>query len=430
MAPPSPTSDAAPVVDATPVTDAGVDVDADAFVPIREVISVATDGTQANGNSIFASLTADARFVVFGSEANNLVPGDRNNYRDIFIRDRQSKTTERMSVSEGGIEGDGLSNDPSISDDGLFVGFASKSSKFAILDNNGTWDAFFLDRTTKKLTCLSCDSTGTTASVGSNQVRVSADGQWIAFSSDASLVPEDTNSFSDVYLYERATGTRRLISRRGSEIGNGTSWYPVISADGRFVAFDSLASNLVDNDRNNARDIFRFDRIANEITRMSVGTDGTEGTDLSAWPALSRDGQTVAFCSWSKSWITPTVYNLDVYARDNTTSTLERASRSRTGAQGSAPSWYPAVSGDGRYVAFDSDAENLIANDTNGLLDVFFFDRMTGLTTRIATTGTADSVSFVRLSPDGSLALFATSDDSAVLGDSNGKRDIVLMSTR
>ena len=392
--------------------------DAEAGVPRLEVLSVATDGTSGNGESLFAAMSADQRFVAIASEASNLAAGDKNGVRDIFLRDRKLKTTERISVGLLGVEGDGLSNDPSISDDGRFVAFASKASNFAATDANQTWDVFLLDRQENRLTCLSCDALGRTASAQSLQARVSGNGAYVVFQSDAALTPDDVNPDGDIYLYARETKALTLVTRGA----NGKSWYPAISRNGNRIALDSFASNLVPNDTNAERDIFTYDRGANAFSLVSIATDGSQGQHLSSTPALAADAPVVAFTSWSYQFVTSGVYNLDVYVRDIAAATTARASQSAAGAQGDRESWFPAISADGRFVAFDSTAENLASGATGGLLHVYVRDRSTNAIEHVASTGDKYLVSFVKFTDDAAAIVFGTSDSTLAPG---GNRQIV-----
>ncbi len=399
-------------------SDAITNADADAGEPRVEVLSVATDGTSGNGESLFAAMSRDQRFVAIASEASNLAPGDTNGVRDIFLRDRKLKTTERISVGPLGVEGDGLSNDPSISDDGRFVAFASKASNFAKTDTNQTWDVFLLDRQENGLTCLSCNALGQTAASQSLQARISGDGAYVVFQSDAALTSDDGNSYGDIYLYAREAKTLTLVTR----LANGKSWYPAISRDGGRIAFDSFASNIVLDDTNGERDIFTYNRASQAFSRVSVATGGMQGQHLSSTPALAADVDVIAFTSWSYQFVTPSVYNLDAYVHDTSAATTTRMSQSAAGVQGDRESWYPAISADGRFVAFDSPAENLTSGSTGGLLHVYVRDRTNSTITRVASTGGQSFVSFVKFTDDASAVIFGTADGTLAPG---GNRQIV-----
>jgi Tol biopolymer transport system component len=395
----------------------------DSEAPRVEVISVSTEGVSGNADAVFAAISRNQRFVAFGSEASNLVAGDLNGVRDIFLRDRTKRTTERISLGRLGVEGDGLSNDPSISDDGRYVAFASKASNFATTDTNLTWDVFLLDRQDNRLSCLSCDPAGGTADKQSLQARISGDGRFVVFQSDAALTPDHPNVAGNVYLYARETGSLTVVSQSADKgPANGKSWYPAISRTGDLIAFDSIASNLVSDDTNGERDVFSFTPGTQYIARVSVATDGSQGQHLSSVPALAADAPVVAFMSWSHLFVTPSVYNMDVYVRDIAAGTTRRMSQSAAGVQGDRESWFPSLSADGRFVAFDSPAETLTSDATAGLLHVYVRDRASDTITRVASTGGANNVSFVKLTDDGLALVFATNDSALAPG---GHRQIV-----
>jgi len=224
-------------------------------------VSVASDGTQSNHDSYNPSISADGRFVAFESEATNLVSGDTNNFRDIFVHDRQTGQTTRVSVASDGTQANGHSFDPSISADGRYVAFISLASNLVSGDTNDHQDIFVHDRQTGQTTRVSVASDGTQANDHSFDPSISADGRYVAFISFASnLVGGDTEPpilpsttslpnnpasqgrgvSSQVFVHDRQTGATTLVSVAidGSE-GNGHSEEVSISADGRYVAFRS-----------------------------------------------------------------------------------------------------------------------------------------------------------------------------------------------
>jgi len=196
--------------------------------------------------------------VVFESDASNLVPGDTNGRYDIFLRDRQTDTTTRLSVSSAGTQGNDSSLAPSISADGRYVVFESDASNLVPGDTNGRYDIFLRDRQTGTTTRLNVSSTGTQGNGVSGRPSISADGRYVAFNSDASnLVPGDTNGRNDIFLRDRQTGTTTRLSVSSTGVqGDGHSYDPFISADGRYVAFNSHATTLVPGDTNGKQDIF------------------------------------------------------------------------------------------------------------------------------------------------------------------------------
>ena len=236
----------------------------DAFRPFQqqgtERVSVDSAGNQGNGASAFPSISPDGRFVAFRSDASNLVPGDTNGIGDVFVHDRQTGATQRVSVSSSGTQAAGLNSaGASISADGRLVAFASGASNLVSGDSNNARDIFVHDRQTGATTRVSVSSSGVQANANSFFPSLSADGRLVSFyGSSNNLVPGDTNGKSDVFLHDRQTGTTLLVSvdSAGNQGNQSSSGASSISADGRSVAFSSQASNLVSDDTNGTTDLF------------------------------------------------------------------------------------------------------------------------------------------------------------------------------
>jgi Tol biopolymer transport system component len=229
-------------------------------------VSVSTSGGQANGASTFATLSAVGRHVAFTSSASNLVPGDTNGLEDVFVHDRDTPTTTRVSVSTAGTQGDGASFRPALSSDGRYVAFTSDATNLVAGDTNGLDDVFVHDRNTRTTSRISVSSGGVQANDSSALyaalVALSADGRYVAFTSDASsLVPGDTNGLEDILIHDRQTrATVRVSLGTAQSQGNDASYRPFLSADGNFVLYTSDASNLVTGDTNGSADVFVHDR--------------------------------------------------------------------------------------------------------------------------------------------------------------------------
>ncbi len=341
-----------------------------------ERASVDSGGAQGNNDSGLPSISADGRFVAFWSYASNLVAGDTNGFDDVFVRDRQSGTTERVSVDSGGAQGNDVSHYSSISADGRFVAFQSRASNLVAGDTNGFVDVFVRDRqsgTTERVSLATGGAQGN-SDIEDDPLSISADGRFVAFTSVASnLVPGDTNLASDVFVHDRQSGTTERASvDSGGAQGNGDSDNQSISADGRFVAFESHASNLVAGDTNGFRDAFVHDRQSGTTERVSVDSGGAQGNDGSDSPSLSADGRFVAVESDATNRVAgdPNAAD-DVFVLDRLSGTTERVSVDSGGAQGNDSSERASISDDGRFVAFPSEASNLVAGDTNESSDVF-----------------------------------------------------------
>jgi hypothetical protein len=326
------------------------------------------DGNARSGSGLFgpgSSISPDGRYVAFAAEASNFVPGDTNGVDDVFVRDRLTGTTVRVSVDSSGAEGNGFCFGPSISADGRFVAFMSEASN---------------------------------------------------------LVPGDTNGLRDVFVHDgvAATTVRVNVDSAGNQ-ANADGFFPVISADGRFVAFQSEASNLVPGDTNAAHDIFVHDLVTAITTRVSVATDGTQGNGF--LPSMTPDGRFVAFYSIAPLVAGDTNADWDVYIRDLATSATTRVSVSSSGIQGNSSSWVSAISGDGGYVAFESDASNLVAGDTNGDRDIFVRDRIAGTTTRVNVSSTGIQANGFTVGPtisaDGRFVGFYSFASNLVPADTN-----------
>ncbi|MCB8951867.1 MAG: PD40 domain-containing protein [Ardenticatenales bacterium] len=340
-------------------------------------VSVASDGAQANGISQLPAISADGRYVAFVSAASNLVIGDTN-WFDVFVHDRQTGQTTLVSVASDGTQANDLSTATAISGDGRYVAFESKASNLVPNDTNGWDDIFVHDRQTGQTVRVSVASDGTQANGNSEKPAISADGRYVAFQSWATnLVDNDNNGIGDVFVHDRLTGetTRVSVASDGTE-ANSLVYAPAISGNGQLVAFNTDASNLVDNDTNNKVDVYVHDRQTGQTSRISVTSDGAEGDDHSHEPALSFDGRYVAFQSNATNLIdndTNGVY--DVFVHDRQTGQTIRVSLTYGGTEANGDSVLSSISADGRYVAFTSFASNLVRGDFNGYFDIFVRDR-------------------------------------------------------
>lgn len=367
-----------------------------------ERISVSSDGTEANNNSGSPSISADGRYVAYGSDATNLVPGDTNGVVDIFVFDRDTNTTERVSVASDGTEANDHSAQPSISADGRFVTYASGASSLVPGDTGG-YDIFVFDRENETTTRVSVPSDATEVFYQCFNPSISADGRFITYDSNASsLVSGDTNGTSDVFVFDRLTNTttRVSVASDGSE-ANASSDDPSISADGRFVTYSSHASNLVSGDTNGTGDVFVLDRQTGTTTRVSMAVDGSD--DGGFQPEISANGQ---FVSYSRSL-------QGVFVFDRLTNTTTAASEG-TG-------FHSSISADGRFVTYD----NVFTDRPNETTDVFLFDR---LANTITTVSEANNLSGgPSISADGRFLAYSSNATNLVPGDTNGVHDIFVV---
>jgi hypothetical protein len=349
-----------------------------------ERVSVSSGGKQANAESDANGISADGRFVVFESRAWNLVPhpSDSNGW-EVFVRDRLKGTTKQVSVSSSGKRANDWSVDAAISANGRFVAFDSYASNLVPGEPNGGRDVYVRDLQTGTTERVSVSSSGTPGNDTSYLDGISADGRFVVFSSWATnLVPGDTNRQMDVFVRDRLMGTTERVSvGNGGQQASGQSDYGVISNDGRFIAFASNAPNLVPGNATSSWNVFVHDNSTDTTELVSVGSDGTETTGMSHSSAISADGRFVAFDSAASNLVAgDTNGKRDVFVRDLQTGTTQRVSVSSDGKQANNRSFLQAMSPDGRFVVFDSYASNLVPGDTHGKRNVFVRDLQTGTT--------------------------------------------------
>ncbi len=337
-------------------------------------------GTTGNDSSIDPRISGDGRKAVFISAATNLIASDVNGVEDIFVRDFLAGTTTLASVSTAGTPSNGHCYFPAISADGRYVSFATGATNLIAGDTNGDDDVFVHDLVSGSTVRASIGTGGVQSDALSWGQSISADGRIVGFWSAATnLVTGDTNGVEDAFVHDLATGvtTRVSVDSAGAQ-GNARSQHPFVSADGRCVAFWSLATNLVAGDTNATNDVFVHDLSTGATTRVSVATGGAQGNGWSSAfrePGLSSDGRFVAFASEATNLVAgDTNARPDVFVHDRALGTTIRVSVSSAGVQGNLPNapFMPvSISGDGRSVAFDSGSSNLVPGDTNNTYDIF-----------------------------------------------------------
>jgi Tol biopolymer transport system component len=437
-----------------------------AWSQVTERVSVDSAGVEGNNASAAPSTSSDGRYVAFESQADNLVANDTNTDIDIFVHDRQTEETTRVSVDSAGVQGSGDSNFPSISGDGMHVAFQSDADLGGI-DANPFSDIFVRDLLAVTTILVSVDSNGFQDLGFSVSPSVSSNGRYVAFESDGNLVFDDTGVAPDIFVHDRDADEDGIYDEPGEvstirvsedSVGNeadAASSSPSISADGRYVAFESIASNLLGpgNDPNGKVDIFVHDRDADgngiydepgpvgvSTVRVSVNSLGQEGNDDSSSASISEDGRYVAFESIATDLVAGDSNNkVDIFVHDRDADgngtydepgaiSTVRVSEATGGGEGNGDSSSASISDDGRYVAFESDADNLVADDNNGSADVFVHDRQTGATTRVSVdlagvqgNGTSNTPS---MSADGKSVTFKSDATNLVAGDTNTAPDI------
>ncbi|HET9482759.1 MAG TPA: hypothetical protein VFO79_02280 [Xanthomonadales bacterium] len=417
--------------------------------------SVGLAGAQPNEDSGEPAISGDGRYVAFSSAASNLVAGDTNFEVDVFVFDRTTATLTRASVDPAGPQANGSSSRPSLSGDGRWLAFVSGATNLYASDTNFRNDVFLLDRNANALRRVR----------EGEEVAVSSDGTHLAFSSSAAILPGDTNNAVDIFVYEVATlATSRVSFGAGFTQANGHSSGPSISGNGRFIAFESDASNLAAQDTDRAIDVFVRDRQLETTTLVSASTTGggasgqsysarlsndgslvafeSTATDLvpddtngeadvfvralplgqttrvsvaaaplparvngfMAKSSVSHDGRFVAYESTATNLVLPRGFGTKIYVTDRATRVTKRVDVASDGTgAASIGSFRPSLSADGRYVVFDTDATNLAPGDTSPDTDVFRHDVVTGATTKVSDQGGVDG----DISNDGRFVLYS-----------------------
>jgi hypothetical protein len=316
-----------------------------------------TGSASGNGYSDNPSITADGRYTAFASDAFNLVSGDTNAARDIFLFDNQNALVRRLNLSQQGAQANANSNNPALAGNGRYVAFSSAATNLIVGDVNGFEDIFIVDTLTGAISLQSVSAAGVQANGSSFRPAVSHTGRYLVFESSATnlVAGGTTPGITHVYLRDRdvsGSGTfdtpgntsTTLVDVSGATAGNANATQGQISADGRYVAFASRATNLAAGATTAGRQhIYVRDLTAGTTTIVSIGTGGVEANADSRNPSINRNTGVAA-----------------------------------------------GVTADGRYIAFGSEATNLVAADTNGVSDVFVYDRVAATTIR-ASVSTADA---------------------------------------
>lgn len=399
------------------------------------------DLSQANAESRWSSVSADGRYVAFESDASNLTAGDTVGYTDVYLLDRL--TGEIAWISEPAIAADlligaldGHNFGPAISADGAYVAFVSYSGTLSGLaapdipaDANGMPDVYVYEVATGDLTRLT--NQGAEMGIVSGAPSISDDGRYVAFAY------QNMTALGFIYygisVIDRQSGLLETITIGLDGLPpNGMSMQPSISGDGRYVTFMSAASNLIPEDTGGFADVFLADRQNDTIVRVSQASDGTEGNyGGGANPAISSDGAFVAFQSSSTNLVPgQTIPGTNIYVYEVAGGAIELISANAGGAPADWDCETPAISSDGRYVAFVSGADNLVASDTNEDDDIFRVDRDSGAIERVSVTDSGAQVegdsSEPGLSGDGSLVVYSSLSAGLVAGDANAVQDIFL----
>jgi Tol biopolymer transport system component len=358
-----------------------------ATVNVTKKVSINKDGGAADGESRFAAVSEDGRWVAFASKATNLVDGDTNGVEDVFLRDMQTLTTKRISVGPDGVQANNGSYAPVMSMDGRYVLFSSKATNLLdTADINGMEDLYIYDHHSGSLRRVAEDVDAGWMYAYYRPYAISANGQIVAFASYSSNGTGDAVYTGwNMYWKNIATNETRKITDQASARSWQTSRV-TITPDGRFVAFASEQRDLVPDDTNGKRDIFVYDAELQTLERVSVSSTGAEADKESEGAAISADGRFVAFSSYAENLSDrDTEYNLDIYVHDRWTKSTELISKYINGESSTGANEIPSISADGRWVVFYS-YDDLYPNAR--YVNVYRYDRITGITELVSAAPT------------------------------------------
>lgn len=390
-------------------------------------------GSLGNAASSNPSISNNGRYVIYHSAASNLVDGDTNNAADVFLYDRKTGATSRIT------QGNDDSVDARISNNLKYVVFSSFASNLVDEGDNLFSDIFLYETKTGAIKKISVDSRGTGGNNGSFIPSISTNGRYVVYESNAhNLVPGDDNNNRDIFLYDKKTAITVMVSANnssGSPVpGNASSNYARISGNGRYVVYQSDATNLVEGDGNGASDIFLFDK-NKKVTYLISVTGSGQGNGNSITPFISNNGRYIVYSSSASNLVegdTNGVY--DIFLYDTSTGVTRRVSTGVSG-QGNGQSLNPRISGNGRYVVYSSAASNLVEGDTNNLPDIFRYDIKTEVTTRVSvkgdgTQGSGGGSFSPGISNNGRYVTYESFADNLADGDGNGASDIFLYDSK
>lgn len=342
---------------------------------ITKRISVNDQGLPGDGDSDIPSISADGRFIAFESEARNLVPGDTNGLKDIFVYDTLTETTKMVSKGRFGIPANGPSTLGGISADGSTVCFQSEARNLVFGDSNHEDDIFVHDLGPEKTYRVSVSSAGSQAGRGAFEPAISGDGQLVVFMSSSNLTPGQSSYYRQVYLHNRNNGKTKAVSLSPTgRLTHGFASNPTISADGSTIAFQSDARDLIPGVTNRFTHIYVFDRVTGQMSIADRRTSGSLGDEWATGASLSADGRYVSFASEASNLDgrVPNHRYLEVYYRDRVTETTPLVSIDSAGnAPRNGVSSFSSISGNGKVVGFLSRAQGMVLRDDNLNPDVF-----------------------------------------------------------
>jgi len=345
---------------------------------LHQAITRSSQGELANGISWDPYISGDGNFACFTSNADNLVPDDTNAATDIFLHDIRQGTTTRIGVTEDGSDPDGGSFECSLSFDGRYVAFQSSANNLLGGVSSNWSQVYVLDRETNALQLMSRSSTGLAANRSALNPKISGDGEFVAFRTEATnLASENAGIDVDIFLAERSGGDVELLSVDSDGVSHAGDNARLlgISFHGEVVVFSSRSPNYVDTDTNGEPDVFARDRRSAATTLVSQTLSGAAGNSDSREASVSSDGRYVAFASASSDLVEGDVLDRgDIFLRDLQDGTTTRVSETLTGGGGFQHSAYPQLSGDGRFTVFSTSSTNFHTFD-NDEQQVYLFHR-------------------------------------------------------
>ncbi len=392
-------------------------------------ISTGYDGSPANQRSYNSVVSGDGRYITYVSEATNIVTGDTNNHADLFRYDRQTCTTVMVSVAPDGVTPGNLDSVYSaMSADGHYITFQSAATNLVSSPTVTTWTIYLRDMQTNITTLVSKAPNGAAANGQSRNPAISEDGRYVVYQSEATnLTGETDTAYYDIFVYDRVTDQTTRVSKTPTGTQSfGDSTLPEISGNDRYIVYTSVAANIVSEDSNGSSDVFLYDQTTGQNQRVSIPPSGTQNNNGPSYvSAISDDGNLVAFIA------TNTTQDNVLYVRNRSLNQTIQISLPVIGTTVQVSASIIGMSADGRYTAFTSVSNNLVYGDSNNYMDVFLHDRQSYKTMRVSTgingAQTNDHSFLASLSSDGSVITYYSAASNIVTGDTNSVSDIFVV---
>lgn len=399
--------------------------------------SVTSTGSLGNARSedVWQSITANGRYVVINSRATNMVPGVTDHKAHLYVRDLKTGKIALADVSDSGAVGNGDSFGGTISADGRYVAFTSAAANLVPHDTAKYFDVFVRDLVAKKTYRISTAWNGQNGNAMSFRAEISGNGQYVAFTSLATnLLPGLTSHGSIAYVYDMATKKLADASVNSSGVqANSDAQAPTISHNGRYVGYSSRATNLSPGATDGRWNVYVRDMVRHVTILASAGASNVHSSaelpitaQGSLGSTLSPDGRYIAFGAWIQK---PTGPDLGLFMHDMATGKTERVDVSSSGTPADGMTFFLcSISSGGRYLAFASQATNLVPAKTNGTWNIYIRDLKSG-STRLISVGVGGAVSngesaYPAISADGSTVVFISAASNLVPGGTGGQMNV------